>query len=155
MRHRCHRKLWGDGVCPQRFVFVFHLLVSFCFTWGHPEGWPLICCHTELFYMTSHNLISSLWGLQRTFGRPCRWDEDISTSAKWNLWVIMVFAWSQWSEFDLPNSLMIKFKIKCRDKWRKLMNVREKSEVCLPSCFVQPLTGFSSKLFHLRYIGLM
>ena len=55
----------------RRFVFVFHLLVSFCFTWLRPEGCPLIRCHTELFYMTSHNLISSLGGLPGTFGRPC------------------------------------------------------------------------------------
>lgn len=56
------------------------LLISFCFTWLRPEGWPLICCHTELFYMTSHNLISCLWGLLGTLGQASGRDKDIPLS---------------------------------------------------------------------------
>lgn len=69
-----------DKVRNCGFIFDFHPLVYFI----NPEGWALICCHTELFYMTSHNLIPSLWGILETSGQLCRWDEDIPASAEWD-----------------------------------------------------------------------
>lgn len=133
----------------RRFVFVFHLLVSFCFTRLRPEGCPLICCHTELFYMTSHNPISSLGGLPGTFGRPCWWDEDISTSADWNLWAIIVSEWSHW--VWAAWFLIITFKVK---PWKKMIKV---ASLCPQSCFNQPLPVLPSCkwIVRLRYISLI
>lgn len=75
--------------------FEFYLLVSFHLTWLKADGGLLICGHAELFYMTSHNLISSLRGLPGTFGQPSGWDEDILTSADCKLWRRWSFLRSQ------------------------------------------------------------
>lgn len=133
-RPRWYKAQWWWSLSTQACVCISAPCFPLFFT-----GWPLIRCHAELFYMTSHNLISSHRGLPGTFGQP-RWWEIFHLS------LLRPRSDNNSGESDPPAEKSINKEHNTYYFWVKVL---------FADLFLQPRSTLAFHIPQLRYIALM